>query len=191
MEISKLRAIRLVWDFIPMCKRRVSLCGQELPTLKSILALSGPTWIKGTDASTRSMLIDFKLASQPATINMDFRNITFLSFTISFRFVLLVAALRKNLSWKWSDYEWNDQKFTGMQRSLMSSPVIKGHFERGSSLHKGCSQAGQLRGRRPNRLPALGSKWTLVRRYLGIIRIQWTNKQSIHAFSQFWFVFLK
>ena len=73
-----------------------------------------------------------------------------------------------------------------MQRSLMSSPVIKGHFERGSSLHKGCSQAGQLRGRRPNRLPALGSKWTLVRRYLGIIRIQWTNK---HAFSQFWFVF--
>ena len=59
---------------------------------------SGPTWIKGTDASTRSMLIDFKLASQPATINMDFRNITFLSFTISFRFALLVAALRKNLS---------------------------------------------------------------------------------------------
>ena len=25
---------------------------------------SGPTWIKGTDASTRSMLIDFKLASR-------------------------------------------------------------------------------------------------------------------------------
>ena len=119
---------------------------------------------------------------------MDFRNITFLSFTISLRFALLVAALRKNLSWKWSDYEWNDQKFTGMQRSLMSSPVIKGHFERGSSLHKGCSQAGQLRGRRPNRLPALGSKWTLVRHYLGIIRIQWTNKQSVHAFSQFWSV---
>ena len=119
---------------------------------------------------------------------MDFRNITFLSFTISSRFVLLVAAFRKNHSLKWSDYEWNDQKFTGMQRSLMSSPVIKGHFERGSSLHKGCSQAGQLRGRRPNRLPALGSKWTLVRHYLGIIRIQWTNKQSIHAFSQFWSV---
>ena len=135
------------------------------------------------------MLIDFKPASQPATSNMDFRNMTFLSFTISFRFVSLVAALRKNLSFEWqiqwSDYEWNGQKFTGMQRSLMSSPVIKGHFERGSSLHKGCSQAGQLRGRRPNRLPALGSKWTLVRHYLGIIRIQWTNKQSIHAFSQF------
>ena len=150
---------------------------------------SGPTWIKGTDASTRSILIDFKLACQPATINIDFRNITFLSFTISFIFVLLVAALRKNLSLKWSDYEWDDQKFTGMQRSLMSSPVIKGHFERGSSLHKGCSQAGQLRGRRPNRLPALGSKWTLVRRYLGIIRIQWTNKRSIHAFIEFWLVF--
>ena len=167
-----------------MCKRRVSLCGQELPTLKSILALSGPTWIKGSDASTRSMLIDFKLASRPATINIDFRNITFLSFTFSFIFLSLVAAFRKNLSLKWqiqwsNDYEWNDQKFTGMQRSLMSSPVIKGHFERGSSLHKGCSQAGQLRGRRPNRLPALGSKWTLVRHYLGIIRIQWTNKQSI------------
>ena len=120
---------------------------------------------------------------------MDFWKITFLSFTISFIFVLLVAAcFRKNHSLKWSDYEWNDQKFTGMQRSLMSSPVIKGHFERGSSLHKGCSQAGQLRGRRPNRLPALGSKWTLVRHYLGIIRIQWTNKQSVHAFSQFWSV---
>ena len=60
----------------------------------------GPTWIKGTDASTRSMLIDFKIASQPATSNMDFRNMTFLSFTISFRFALLVAALRKNISLK-------------------------------------------------------------------------------------------
>ena len=130
------------------------------------------------------------VGQQQLMFNMDFRNITFLSFTISFIFVLLVAAcFRKNHSLKWSDYEWNDQKFTGMQRSLMSSPVIKGHFERGSSLHKGCSQAGQLRGRRPNRLPALGSKWTLVRHYLGIIRIQWTNKQSIHGFSQFWFVF--
>ena len=58
---------------------------------------SGPTWIKDTDATTRSMLIDFKLASQPATNNMDFRNITFLSFTISSRFALLVAAFRKNL----------------------------------------------------------------------------------------------
>ena len=182
MEISKLRAIRLVWDFIPMCKRRVSLCGQQLPTLKSI-------WIKDTDASTRYMLIDFSLLvsqQQLTWISETLHSYPSLFLWDSLR---LVAALRKNLSFKWqiqwSDYEWNGQKFTGMQRSLMSSPVIKGHFERGSSLHKGCSQAGQLRGRRPNRLPALGSKWTLVRRYLGIIRIQWTNKQSIHAFSQF------
>ena len=139
------------------------------------------------------MLIDFKLASrqqQLTWISETLHSYPSLFLSDSLR---LVAALRKNLSFKWqiqwSDYEWNDQKFTGMQRSLMSSPVIKGHFERGSSLHKGCSQAGQLRGRRPNRLPALGSKWTLVRHYLGIIRIQWTNKQSIHRFSQFWSVF--
>ena len=57
----------------------------------------GPTWIKGTDASTRSMLIDFKLASRPSTIYIDVRNITFLSFTFSFIFLSLVAAFRKNL----------------------------------------------------------------------------------------------
>ena len=62
---------------------------------------SGPTWIKGTDASTRFMLIDFKLASrqqQLTWISETLHSYPSLFLSDSLR---LVAALRKNLSFKW------------------------------------------------------------------------------------------
>ena len=58
---------------------RVSLCGQQLPTLKSI-------WIKDTDASTRYMLIDFSLL-------VSQQQLTWISETLHFYPLLFLSDL--------------------------------------------------------------------------------------------------